>query len=124
MAAIEPTPKSPEMTEFLEKTFGRSSAIAALQCVPTPIGCGREIPPSEIECWSMVEHQEYRISGLCKKCQDEVFRDPDAEDECTCATPCCEADVGIGIIDCGSQHCRVHGPLATQQGEESTEPPF
>lgn len=29
--------------------------------------------------------------------------------KCTCATPCCEADIGIGVINCGSQHCLVHG---------------
>ncbi len=34
---------------------------------------------------------------------------------CTCDSPCCEADVGVGIITCGSQHCTVHGEHA---GEE------
>lgn len=32
-----------------------------------------------------------------------------AEPICTCNTPCCEADVGIGIMTCGSQHCLTHG---------------
>lgn len=28
---------------------------------------------------------------------------------CTCGTPCCEVDVGVGIITCGSKHCPAHG---------------
>jgi hypothetical protein len=31
---------------------------------------------------------------------------------CTCSTPCCEVDVGVGPwMTCGSQHCKVHGHL-------------
>lgn len=28
---------------------------------------------------------------------------------CTCDSPCCEVDVGVGIMTCGSQHCPTHG---------------
>lgn len=28
---------------------------------------------------------------------------------CTCDNPCCEVDIGIGYVDCGSQHCPEHG---------------
>lgn len=27
---------------------------------------------------------------------------------CTCETPCCEADIGVGYVTCGEQHCPVH----------------
>jgi hypothetical protein len=70
---MQPSNKSPEMTEFLEKTFGRSTAIEGLHCLPAPIGCGRPIEPGEIECWDLLTQKEYTISGMCKKCQDSVF---------------------------------------------------
>lgn len=42
-------------------------------------------------------------------CEDCANLPPQSEPICTCDTPCCEADVGIGIITCGSQHCPTHG---------------
>ena len=58
--------------------------------------------------------------GQCDDCEHELcegcFSAPASTQEiCTCATPCCEADVGIGIITCGSQHCPTHG--FNQEGE-------
>lgn len=44
---------------------------------------------------------------LCRGCLDL----PAQEGICTCDTPCCEADVGIGVITCGAQHCPTHGGL-------------
>lgn len=42
----------------------------------------------------------------CERCAEE----PAQKDEiCTCSTPCCEADVGVGIITCNSAHCPTHG---------------
>lgn len=43
---------------------------------------------------------------LCRSCLDLPAQD---EPICTCDTPCCEADVGVGIITCESQHCPTHG---------------
>ena len=64
-----PTPKSPEIESLLEGFSGRTSAIEANRCVDEPIGCGKTVmdfkdDPSE---------DEYRMSGLCQICQDEVF---------------------------------------------------
>ncbi|KKM85783.1 hypothetical protein LCGC14_1285660 [marine sediment metagenome] len=64
-----PTPKSPEIESLLEGFSGRTSAIEANRCVDEPIGCGKPVmdfkdDPSE---------DEYRTSGLCQICQDEVF---------------------------------------------------
>lgn len=42
----------------------------------------------------------------CESCADAGSQE---EPICTCDTPCCEADVGVGIITCGSQHCPTHG---------------
>lgn len=52
--------------------------------------------------------------GECDDCGHELCPGclnlpAQAEPICTCSTPCCEADVGIGVIDCGSQHCPTHG---------------
>lgn len=44
--------------------------------------------------------------NLCKACLDLPSQ---TEEICTCDSPCCEADIGIGIITCGSQHCPTHG---------------
>ena len=72
---MEPTPKAEPLTKFLETSFKRSSSIESLKCVPKPIGCGRQIDPGEIEVWDPLTIQEYRISGLCNTCQDEIFDD-------------------------------------------------
>jgi len=69
----DPTPKSPEIEAFLEKNFGRTTAINSSKCVPKPIGCGRDIPEEEFPTWLEVERREYRISGLCNNCQQQVF---------------------------------------------------
>jgi len=51
--------------------------------------------------------------GTCDDCGhdgcDKCMQVPGEEDICTCDTPCCEADVEVGIITCGSQHCPTHG---------------
>ena len=52
--------------------------------------------------------KEVHISRICEYCFDETTKE-DPEPECTCDTPCCEVDVGVGVVTCGSQHCRVHG---------------
>lgn len=52
--------------------------------------------------------------SYCDDCNHELcewcFALPPQNDEiCSCATPCCEADIGVGVITCGSQHCPTHG---------------
>lgn len=66
---MEPTKKSPEMEAFLEEAFGRTGAIRSNKCIPPPVGCGG---PAEY-FRSQLSIDEYRISGLCQKCQDTVF---------------------------------------------------
>jgi hypothetical protein len=80
-SGLEPTPKSPAMARFLEANFGRSSAINELKCIPAPVGCGRQLLPSEVECWDQLTIKEYRISGLCKTCQDSIFESDEDDDE-------------------------------------------
>jgi hypothetical protein len=71
---MEPSEKSPAITEFLESSYGRSTAIKGNMCLPAPIGCGREIPASEIVgTWDSLTTREYRISGMCKTCQDAFY---------------------------------------------------
>ncbi|KKL73055.1 hypothetical protein LCGC14_2078750 [marine sediment metagenome] len=64
-----PTSKSPKMEELLEENFGRTTAIESGQCVPEPVGCGKSIGDFKDD----QSEKEYRISGLCQICQDDVF---------------------------------------------------
>lgn len=110
---------------------GMSDAVKALKCVGPPIGCGQQLTPEQLQSWDDLSLKEYSMSGWCKPCQDKVFKDPDEDDECThegdcsvfvfdpdkedqlcictCANPCCEVDVGVGVLTCAEKHCRVHG---------------
>jgi len=51
--------------------------------------------------------------GACDDCGhdacDKCMQVPGEEDICSCDKPCCEADVGVGTVTCGSQHCPTHG---------------
>lgn len=50
--------------------------------------------------------------SVCDDCGHEVCPEcakMPAAPVCTCDTPCCEADVGIGTVTCGGQHCPTHG---------------
>lgn len=48
---------------------------------------------------------------LCPACYDLP---PQKASICTCDTPCCEVDVGVGIITCESHHCPTHGDNANE----------
>jgi len=66
---MEPSKKSPQIEQFLEKNFGRTTAITTNTCVSSPIGCGKPITPFR----DALSEKEYKISGLCQNCQDEIF---------------------------------------------------
>lgn len=65
----DPTEKSEALTNFLETNFGRTSSINNNVCIPKPMGCGG--PATEFTD-PQSEH-EYRISGMCQKCQDAFY---------------------------------------------------
>lgn len=65
VSSVSPTEKSPQITEFLDKVFGRSKAINKMKCVC----CGQEAKHFKNE----ISLREYRISGLCQICQDKTF---------------------------------------------------
>lgn len=76
---MEPTKKSEKVENLLTtltKSVGvsttRQDDINANRCRPAPIGCGRVIDP-ETEFRDALSVKEYRISGLCQKCQDTFF---------------------------------------------------
>ncbi|KKK53821.1 hypothetical protein LCGC14_3090930 [marine sediment metagenome] len=60
-----PTDKHPQIENFLEATFGRTTAITTDTCV--------SCKESANEFKDEISKKEYRISGLCQNCQDEVF---------------------------------------------------
>lgn len=91
----------------LEARDDMSEAHKERRCVKPPLGCGEVITDEQWAAYKPLDAKEYKQSGWCLPCQNEVFGSDD--DECTCDSPCCEADVGVGTIDCGSQHCRIHG---------------
>lgn len=112
---------------------GSADAVKQMRCVNEPIGCGRMITQMEYMHWDPLTCKEYSQSGWCRDCQDKVFNDPedpkplkcthegDCEENgdesnciCSCNNPCCIVDIGVGNIDCGSQHCRVHGGTYVQ----------
>jgi hypothetical protein len=74
---LVPSDKNPAIEGFLEEVFGRSSAITEGLCVKPPMGCGKPIEGFRDD----LSAKEYRISGLCQNCQDEVFSPPAEEDD-------------------------------------------
>lgn len=50
----------------------RREAITGATCALSPLGCGG--PASQFK--DDLSRREYQISGLCQKCQDEVFAEP------------------------------------------------
>jgi len=58
-------------------------AIKAGTCVEQPYGCGQ--PTNGFT--SELSQKEYLISGLCQKCQDKVFNEPDDFDSLNDMTP-------------------------------------
>ena len=77
------------MTNFLEKTYGRSTAINSARCIPAPAGCGKLLLDTDFAKSGEVEGvfrdplsaKEYTISGLCQDCQDSVFGTDDEPEE-------------------------------------------
>lgn len=67
----DPTKKNEGIEKFLAGSFGfdRRTSIRGDKCVPPPIGCGG--PATEFK--DEISRREYRISGLCQKCQDKIF---------------------------------------------------
>jgi len=68
---ISPSIKSIRIDNHLKNTFGvnREEAILDEVCVPTPIGCGKEVKSFRTEA----DAKEFEISGLCQSCQDNLF---------------------------------------------------
>ena len=64
-----PTKKSTAIEQMLEKVSGRTTAVTGMRCVRAPIGCGMPVTGFK----DALSEREYRISGLCQKCQDAFF---------------------------------------------------
>ena len=65
----EPTVKSPILEGFFDTLTHRSASIRGDVCVPPPFGCGGPA----VDFRNEISRKEYSISGLCQKCQDEIF---------------------------------------------------
>lgn len=64
-----PSEKAPALAELFERMTGRSTSITENICVRPPIGCGGDASKFK----DARSQREYTISGLCQKCQDEIF---------------------------------------------------
>lgn len=71
----EPTHKSPEIENFLEGAFGRTTAIHEARCS----SCQDPVAMEDFR--DDLSRKEYRISGLCQKCQDSVWGSPEEDEE-------------------------------------------
>lgn len=73
----EPTQKTDGINEFIKAVFGidRVDIIKQGACIRPPIGCGRENVGEDFR--DEVSEREYRISGLCQRCQDKIFNEAD-----------------------------------------------
>lgn len=87
----------------LGNLFGREDAITANRC----LDCGADCRDEYRHDWPMETIREYAVTGLCRRCQASAFGEDTTQ--CTCATPCCRVDIGVGVQTCGSQHCWIHG---------------
>jgi hypothetical protein len=70
----EPTKKTRKIERVLSSMLGggtreRPAAIRADVCVAAPIGCGAQALRFRDE----KSRREYRISGFCQECQDNMF---------------------------------------------------
>ncbi len=70
---MNPTQKHPQIDNLLTSIFGfdRRESIIQNRCVPPPIGCDQEIKEKDFQ--NELERKEFRISGLCPRCQREIF---------------------------------------------------
>jgi hypothetical protein len=85
---MQPSDKSPAVEDFLEKNFGRTTAIKSLKCVAKPVGCGNKLEDTNFakanngqKFRDELSAKEYTISGLCQDCQDDFFGRPDEPDD-------------------------------------------
>jgi len=67
-----PAQKDEILEQAIEQMFhtNRKGSIENHKCVNPPIGCGGEA----INFGDMISYNEYCISGLCQKCQDQIFK--------------------------------------------------
>lgn len=61
--------EEPRPVDKLFPQANRVGQIAKDCCVKPPFGCGQPVG----EFRDALSEKEYRVSGLCQKCQDEIF---------------------------------------------------
>lgn len=66
---MKPTDKAPPIKKFLDDMFERTGKIMTDTCV--------FCTEPDMNFRDELSRKEYRISGLCQKCQDKVFSPPE-----------------------------------------------
>jgi hypothetical protein len=76
----EPSRKAEAVERLMKELIGvdRRDAIRADKCQPPPIGCGGDA----LKFRDALSKAEYAISGLCQRCQDEIFRKLRPDEPC------------------------------------------
>ena len=71
MITMKPSKKASALEFALEDILGidRRVHIRANKCIPPPMGCGGDATMFRDES----SRREFTISGLCQKCQDDIF---------------------------------------------------
>ena len=64
---MKPTKKSRRIEVFLDSLFDRTESITNNSCVV------KETHKVNLKFRDDISKDEYRISGLCQTCQDEIF---------------------------------------------------
>ena len=74
---MKPAEKSFGMEASIANAFGfvPSLHIVANQCVPAPIGCGKDVTFDSFR--DELSVREFKISGMCQECQDKFFVEDD-----------------------------------------------
>ena len=69
---MKATEKNPAINAAINALTGdnREATIALELCVKPPFGCGQPIEGFT----DALSEKEYRISGMCQKCQDGFFK--------------------------------------------------
>ena len=69
---MKPSPKHPQIEAFLDLAFNRTNMIRSDRCV----SCHGHASYFRDD----LSAREYVISGLCQRCQDEVFASEDDDE--------------------------------------------
>lgn len=103
---MEPTPKSPGMTNFLEELTGRTSAITTNKCI-----FGANPGEHSMQFRDKISEDEYRITGQCQSCQDGMeayYKKMEDAEQCSWGAGGDPANQCCNVATTENDVCDVH----------------